>query len=73
MYTRSAGAWAPRSYIKASNTEASDQFGLYVATSADAHLLVVAAPQEDSGSIGIDGSQSDNSQAGAGAIYFFRL
>lgn len=73
MYTRSAGVWTPSSYIKASNTEAGDQFGIILSVSADAHLLVVSAPQEDSNATGIDGTQTDNTVNGAGAIYLFRL
>ena len=56
-------------YIKASNTEASDQFGLSVALSGD--TLAVGARFEASATTGIDGDQGDNSVFRAGAVYVF--
>lgn len=59
------------SYIKASNTEASDQFGASVALSADGNTLAVGAPYESSAARGINGIQLDNLAAGSGAVYAF--
>ena len=56
-------------YLKASNTNASDQFGYAVAVSGD--TVVVGAPYEASNATGIDGDESDNSLSGAGAAYIF--
>ncbi|MBK8170391.1 MAG: integrin [Sandaracinaceae bacterium] len=61
----------PVSYIKASNTGASDSFGYTVALSADSNTLAVGAYNERSNATGIDGNQSDNSLAYAGAVYIF--
>lgn len=59
-------------YVKASNTEANDQFGFAVALSADGNTLAVGAILEDSNATGIDGgSQGDNSAPESGAIYVF--
>jgi hypothetical protein len=62
--------WKQRAYVKASNTEAGDDFGLSVAVSGD--TLVVGAPGEDSNATGINGNQSDNSVQGSGAVYVYR-
>ena len=56
-------------YLKASNTDAGDEFGLIVAASGD--TVVIGAPYEDSGATGINGDQSDNSVLDAGAAYVF--
>ncbi len=58
-------------YFKASNTEASDNFGWSIALSADGNTLAVAAYQEDSNATGVGGNQADNSAAGSGAVYVF--
>lgn len=56
-------------YIKASNTNAFDQFGWTVAVSGD--TAVVGAWAEDSSATGINGNQNDNSASQAGAVYVF--
>jgi cysteine-rich repeat protein len=71
VFTRSGAAWIQQAYIKASNSDASDQFGMNVALSADGSTLVVGAPNEDSGATGIGGNQDDNAAAEAGAVYVF--
>jgi hypothetical protein len=56
-------------YVKASNTGTTDQFGWSIALSRD--TLVVGAPFEGSGALGVDGDQADDAQARAGAAYVF--
>ena len=63
--------WSQHSYVKASNTDASDAFGISVALSSDARTLAVGAVAEGSSAKGIDGNQADNTAAGAGATYLF--
>ena len=58
-------------YVKASNTDASDTFGVSVALSVDGSTLAVGAPAEDSSATGVDGSQASNGAAQAGAVYVF--
>jgi len=58
-------------YVKASNTNANDQFGWSVALSADGSTLAVGAIWEDSNATGIGGDQADNSASQAGAVYVF--
>ncbi|MEA2559168.1 MAG: trimeric autotransporter adhesin [Acidobacteriota bacterium] len=68
VFVRSAGAWSQQAYLKASNTDAFDQFGI-VAISGD--TLVVGAEGEDSNATGVGGDQSDNSASSSGAAYVF--
>ena len=60
---------AQQAYLKASNTGADDHFGSAVAIDGD--TLVVGAPNEDSGSSGVNGTQSDNSGNDVGTVYVF--
>jgi hypothetical protein len=58
-------------YVKATNTGLDDQFGAAIAISADGTTLAVGAPAEQSAAITIDGDQTDNSLANAGAVYVY--
>jgi hypothetical protein len=69
VFTRSGTDWTQQAYIKASNTNAEDQFGFSVALSGD--TLAVAAHLEDSFATGVNGNQTDNSAADSGAVYVF--
>ena len=69
VFVRSAGAWSQQAYLKASNTEAFDNFGVSVAISGD--TLVVGANGESSNATGVDGNQSNNSVSSSGAVYVF--
>lgn len=71
IFNRSNGVWLQAVYVKASNTEASDNFGRAVALAADGNTLAVSAWGEDSNATGIDGNQADNSDTIAGAVYVF--
>lgn len=71
LFTRDDGVWSQRAYIKGSNTEAYDEFGSTLSLSRDGRLLAIGARGEDSGATGIDGDQTDNSVAEAGAVYLF--
>ncbi len=72
VFTRDGmDVWTQQAYVKASNTEISDQFGVSVALSANGDTLAVGALGEDSNAVGIDGDQADNSATNAGAAYVF--
>lgn len=60
---------AQQTYVKASNTDIADQFGIAVAISGD--TVVIGAIDEDGSSIGVNGNQHDNTANGAGAAYVF--
>jgi len=72
VFTRAATAWTQQTYVKPSNTDASDYFGLGVALSADGSTLAVGAYLEDSAATGVGGNQADNSATAAGAVYVFQ-
>ena len=69
VFTRTAGVWAQQAYLKASNTDAGDRFGLGLALDSD--TIVVGARLEASGANGVNGDQADNSAPNAGAVYVF--
>jgi hypothetical protein len=69
VFNRSGTTWSQQAYLKASNTEAGDNFGGYVAIDAD--TVGVGAWFEDSSATGVDGNQADNSAPSAGAAYVY--
>lgn len=71
VFERTGTTWAETAYVKASNTNAGDQFGTSVAISGDGSTIAIGAISEASASTGIDGDQGDNSQPAAGAVYVF--
>jgi FG-GAP repeat protein len=71
VFTRSGTTWTPQAYIKASNTNTLDGFGVAIALSADGNTLAVGAQGESSAATGVGGNQADNSADGAGAAYVF--
>jgi hypothetical protein len=70
-YLNSQGNWETKDYIKASNTDAGDNFAEKVALTLT--TLIVGADKEQSAAIGIGGDESDNSTIDAGAAYVFDL
>ena len=71
VFVRSGTSWSQQAYIKASNTEAGDAFGRSLSLGEDGTTLAVGADGEDSDATGINGNQTDNSSAVAGAAYVF--
>ena len=71
VFTRSGTSWSQQAFIKASNTGIGDFFGSSVSLSDDGNTLAVGAPHEDSNATGVNGDQTDNSVAFAGAVYAF--
>ena len=69
VFVRSGGTWVQQAYLKASNTDAEDQFGTTVAISHD--TIVVGAFGEDGSAIGVNGNDQDNSAPNSGAAYVF--
>ena len=71
VFFRSNGAWQQEAYLKASNTDAGDFFGLSVAVATNA--VLVGAPFEGGRASLLNyGSQTDNSLQNSGAAYLFR-
>ncbi|MDX6580960.1 MAG: hypothetical protein QOI10_144 [Solirubrobacterales bacterium] len=69
VFARNGSTWTQQAYLKASNTGASDFFGISVGLSGD--TLVIGALGEDSSATGVNGNQADNSASNAGAAYVF--
>ncbi len=70
VFARQGSTWSQQGYLKASNTDANDYFGLAVAVWGD--TAVVTSNQEMSSATGIDGDQTINTLAQAGAAYVFQ-
>jgi len=72
LFTLGASGWNQQAYLKASNTGWNDYFGSALSLSSDGQTLAVGAYGEDSGSTGIDGSQTDtNRKSNSGSVYLF--
>ena len=69
VFVRTGTTWAQQAYLKASNSNAFDRFGVSVAISGE--TIVVGARSEDSAAVGINGDQGDNSAGNSGAAYVF--
>jgi hypothetical protein len=71
VFQRQAGVWTQTAYLKASNPEAGDGFG--VAVAIDGAMVVVGAGGEGSSATGVGGDQTNDDAPGAGAAYVFQL
>jgi trimeric autotransporter adhesin len=71
LFQNTGGSWLQQRYIKASNTEAGDSFGIALALSFDGQYLLVGADKEDSSVTGLAGNMLDNSALQSGAIYLY--
>jgi len=69
VFVRNGTTWSQQAYLKASNSDEVDTFGQSVAISGD--TVVVGAIWEASSATGVNGDQTDNSAAQAGAAYVF--
>ena len=69
VFVRNGTTWTQQAYLKASNTDANDEFGCSVAISGN--TVVVGARGEAGAATGVNGDQSDNSAPDAGATYVF--
>jgi len=77
VFTRSGSTWSQQTYVKASNTDQKDQFGISVALSGD--TLAVGAYLEDSASNSINGNETHsctftlpfNCAEDSGAVYVY--
>ncbi len=74
IFSRSGSLWSQQAYIKASNCEASDEFGSSLSLSSDGNTLAVASIFDDSNANGIstDGTgEANNSALSSGAVFVF--
>lgn len=68
VFERSGTTWAQTAYLKASNSEAGDEFGRHVLVSGD---TIVVGSLEDSLTTGVNGNQFSNAATDSGAAYVF--
>jgi len=73
LYQRSGSLWSQIAYLKASNTDAGDEYGWIVSVSGN--MAVVGAYGEDSDATGIDGFQGNTPFLGlsSGAAYAYSI
>jgi hypothetical protein len=71
LFRRGAATWAQLAYVKASNTDPADYFGVCLALTSDGTQLAAGAPLEDSAATGINGDQTSNAAFGTGAVYLY--
>ncbi|MEM6371099.1 MAG: FG-GAP repeat protein [Myxococcota bacterium] len=71
LFRREEPTWHQLAYIKASNTNAEDDFGWSI--DLDGGTLAISAPGESSSSTSIDGDQQDNEAEYSGAVYVRRV
>jgi hypothetical protein len=69
VFVRNGTNWSQQAYLKASNTDASDEFGASLGVWGD--TVVVGASRERSNATGVNGDQSNNSAVNSGAAYVF--
>jgi hypothetical protein len=72
VFVRNNTQWTREAYIKASNADANDEFGVSVALSDSGDELAVGALGEASANRGVGAAQNDNTAATAGAAYVFK-
>ena len=74
VFTRAGTSWAQQAYIKASNSESQDSFGVHVALSDDGSTLLVGSLDEDCTATGVNARGCDNDwndDLSMGAAYVF--
>ncbi len=69
VFVRNGTTWSQQAYLKASNTDAYDEFGDSVAIAGN--TIVVGAYGEDSSATGVNGNQASDSAEDSGAAYVF--
>ena len=69
VFQRTNGTWVQQAYIKASNTQATDEFGWGVSVFGD--TLLVGSRQESNSATGVDGNQTAGGASASGAAYVF--
>jgi len=71
MFTREGETWQQQAYVKSSNTDDEDRFGIRLSLSDDGETLAVGASGESSNTTGTSGDQENNQAENAGAVYIY--
>ena len=74
VYKRTGTTWAQEAYIKASNNDANDSFGMSVSLDTDTIAVGVSLEASNVSSItnGATTASSDNSNVNSGAVYIYK-
>lgn len=73
LYRYNRSVWAKQAYIKTSNVQTGDSFGVSLSLSADGNTLAVGATGESSNATGLNGDQENNTEMASGAGYLFNF
>lgn len=68
VFVRNGTTWTQQAYLKASNAQTGDNFGVCVVSS---NTIVIGSIGEDSNAMGLNGDQTNNGAADSGAVYVF--
>ena len=73
VFSRSGGDWTQRAYLKPSNSERNDAFGVSVAINADGNMIVGTALDEDGMTTGVNSAPLPDMEANlsTGAVYLY--
>ena len=73
IFSRDGGAWTQRAYLKPSNSERNDAFGVAIAISADGDTVVGTALDEDGMTTGVNSTPRPDMEINlsTGAVYVF--
>jgi len=71
VYVRTGTTWTPASYVKASNTKASAEFGISLALNGDGKVLAVGAFKEGGGGTGVNPAHAAKPAPESGAAYVY--
>jgi hypothetical protein len=69
VFVRDGTTWSQQAYLKSTDPEFFDHFGMDVALEGD--TAIIAAREEASMATGVNGDPFDNTFAGSGAVYVF--
>jgi FG-GAP repeat len=71
VWARNGNNWVEQAYLKATNPDLEDLFGVRVSISGDGNTIVVGASNEDGPGRGLNGNQRSNAAEDAGAVFIF--
>lgn len=71
LFRRHGQGWIQTDYLKSSNPDANDRFGIALAVTQE--TLIIGARTEDGGSAAVGGNLLDNGSVNAGAAYVFDI
>ncbi len=74
VFQRNGSNWTQAAYLKASNTEKTEQFDFFgTSVAISGNFIVVGARDEDSSATGVNGDGRSNTEINSGAAYAFEF